>query len=104
MREIPLENIPNQGLETTIDNIDYSIQLRTIQVFTVADVYSNGKLICAGVRCVPGQALIPYKYLTQDGNFFFYCLNDDYPNYAYFGDTQKLVYLDDAEIASMQTV
>ena len=101
MRDIPLRNVPNQLVETTIDGVAYSIQLRTAQRMTVADVYADGVLLKAGVRCIPGQRLIPYKYLTVGGNFFWYCLNGDYPYYEYFGVNQQLVYLSDAELANL---
>ena len=68
MRDIPLQNVPNQRVETTIDGVSYAIQLRTVQNLTVADVYADGKLLKGGVRCVPGQRLIPYRYLTVGGN------------------------------------
>ena len=101
MREIPLSNVPNQLVETVIDGVAYSIQLRTVQSLTVADVYADGVLLKGGVRCVPGQRLIPYSYLTVGGNFFWYCLNDDYPHYKNFGVDQLLVYLSDAELANL---
>ena len=101
MRDIPLQNVPNQRVETTIDGVSYAIQLRTVQKLTVADVYADGKLLKGGVRCVPGQRLIPYRYLTVGGNFFWYCLNGDYPYYTQFGVDQQLVYLSDAELANL---
>ena len=101
MREVPLLNAPNQRVETTIDGVNYSIQLRTVQSFTTADIYADGEILKAGSRCIPGKPLIPYPYLTRGGNFYFYCLNDDYPYYEYFGITQKLVYLTDEEIAGL---
>lgn len=102
MRDIPLQRTPNQVIETTIDGVEYAIKLSTVQNnMTVADVYADGVLLKAGVRCIPAERLIPYKYLTNGGNFFWYCLNDDYPYYEYFGVTQRLVYLNDAELAAL---
>lgn len=104
MREIPLRQTPNQRIETTIDGVAYAIQLRTATPLTIADIYANGTLVKAGVRCVPGKKLIPYDYLTVGGNFFFYCLENDYPYYEYFGVTQRLIYLSDEEINSASSV
>ena len=101
MYDIPLQGVPQQLIETTLDGVDYAIQLRIAQGMTLADISANGELIKAGVRCIPGKAIIPYDYLTRGGNFFWYCLNGDYPNYQYFETTQFLIYLSDAEIAAL---
>ena len=102
MFDIPLRGVPQQLIETTLDGVDYAIQLRTAQNLTLADISANGELIKAGVRCVPGKPIIPYDYLTRGGNFFWYCLNGDYPYYQYFETTQFLIYLSDEEIAALE--
>ena len=102
MLDIPLRNIPQQRIEMNIDGVDYAIQLRTAQGMTFADTYANGELLKAGVRCVSGQPIIPYNYLTKGGNFFWYCLNDDYPYFENFETTQFLIYLDDVIIATLE--
>lgn len=101
MLDLPLRSVPQQLIETNINGMDYDIQLRTAQDMTLADISINGELIKAGVRCVPGQPIIPYPYLTQGGNFYWYCLNGDYPYYENFETTQFLVYLSDDEIADL---
>ena len=100
MREVPLQNTPNQELETIINSTVFNIRLHTIKQMTVADVYINRVLICAGVRCVPDVPLIPLPYVGRRyGNFVFSCLDANYPYYELFGASQRLVYLLPGEIA-----
>ena len=103
MREIPLQNTPNQEIETVINSTVFNIRFHTVKAMTLADVYINRRLICAGVRCVPGIPLIPFPYMGQRyGNFFFWCLDAKYPVYELFGASQRLVYLSPGEIAEMR--
>lgn len=99
MNNITLQNIPNQEFDITLDEVDYTIRLRTVRDFTLADIEANGELLKSGVRCVPGIPLLPYKYLTRGGNFFFMCLDGNYPYYTQFGVTQELIYISDSELA-----
>ena len=101
MREIPLQETPNQELETVINSTVFNIRLHTIREMTVADVYINRQLICAGVRCVPGMPLIPLRYIADTvGNFYFSCLDANYPYYELFNASQRLLYLSPSEIAA----
>ena len=102
MREIPLQNIPNQEVETVINSTVFNIRLHTIRQITVADVYINRALICAGVRCVPGIPLIPLPYVAEQyGNFIFWCLDANYPVYELFGASQRLLYLSPGELSTL---
>ena len=98
MKEIPLQTVPQQRVEFDIEGVNYVLQLRTAQKMTIADIYADGELIKAGVRCVTGAPLIPYKYLSRGGNFYWYCVDGDYPYYELFATTQFLYYLTDDEI------
>lgn len=102
MREIPLENTPNQEVETVINSTVFNIRLHTVGQMTLADVYINRELICAGVRCVPGIPLIPFPYVAkQSGNFMFWCLDANYPFYELFGASQRLMYLSPGELSTL---
>lgn len=97
MQRLRLQQIPNQSFQITLDQVLYTINLRTINRYdmeiTLADIYANGELLKSSVRCVPDEPLIPYNYLTQNGaNFFWYCLHGDYPYYTNFNTTQVLCY------------
>jgi hypothetical protein len=98
MIEINVQQIPNQEFMRIIDNVRYTIKLRTFHDLTIADITINEKPVKNGVRVLANELLIPYKYLTKGGNFMFVCPNEDNPHYTKFGVTQQLVYLDDSEI------
>lgn len=97
MQRLRLQKIPNQQFNVTLDDVVYTIALRTINrcgvEVTVCDISINGDLRVSGYRCIPNTPLIPYEYLTVNGaNFFFYCLDGDYPYYEQFNVTQVLCY------------
>lgn len=105
------QNNPNQIIDFDYNNNAYAIHLYTIYVstnteniqeyMTLADVYINGSIVSAGVKCIPSQPIIPQTYQTIDGNFYWECVNNDYPIYTQFGQTQKLVFYTTAEIEMM---
>ena len=100
MREVPLQNMPNQEIETVINSNVFNIRLHTVEQMTIADVYINNVLICAGVRCVPNMAIIPFPYISESfGNFVFSCIDANYPYYELFGASQRLIYASPEEIA-----
>lgn len=101
MKEIPLQAKPQQRIETDVDGINYVIQLRTAQQMTLADVYADGVLLRGSCRCIPGKPIIPYKYMTKGGNFFWYSADGSYPYYENFTTTQFLYYLNDEEIENL---
>jgi hypothetical protein len=100
MYKIDLYNIPNQEFDISFDGIRYTIKLRTIQEnFTIADIYIDNELVKSSVRCCPNMPLIPYQYLRGNGgNFFFQCINNDYPTYTLFNKTQTLIYVTKNEL------
>lgn len=106
MLRIQIPNLPNQQFSVTLDNAAYRIHLRTIDrhnvQMTIADIYVNGELVKSSVRCAPDSPLIPYEYMTSGGaNFFFHCLNGDYPFYTEFNRTQILCYGTKEELAEL---
>ena len=102
---------PNQVVQFDYNNTFYSIHLYTVycntnskkqrEYLTIADVVENGNLVIAGVRCVPNSFLIPQKYQVSEGNFRWECVDNDYPFYTKFNQTQQLVFYTTAEIESM---
>lgn len=94
-------DVPNQQFSVQLDNVSYKITLRTCGELTLADIYAAEVLIIGSVICRPQMLLIPYPYLTQGGNFYWRCVNKDYPYYTLFGKTQELYYLSDNEIAEV---
>lgn len=103
---IPLKQTPNQELSVTIDGIFYTIRLRSWTsaggesiIFSSVKIGDNEWI--GATRCVPNQALIPYQYLSSQGNFYFICTDKAYPDYKKFGVEHRLVFLDNKEIAEI---
>ena len=97
MQRLRLQQVPNQQFNITLDGVVYAITLRTVNrcgvEMTLCDVSVNGEAAISGYRCIPNMPLIPYEHLTVNGaNFYFYCLNGDYPYYTQFNVTQVLCY------------
>lgn len=101
MRIIPLDNVPNQVFTVNIEGNVYRIQARTIQDFTLLSVWQNDDLLFYNQVCVPNSFVNPYKYVSEDGRLFFRCLDNEYPNYRQFGNTQTLYFLTPEEAENL---
>ena len=106
---IPLQQTPCQELSVTIDGVFYQIRLRywspnNQEGIIFSQVKVGEKEWTASTRCVSYQGLIPYKYQTNGGNFYFVCTDNDYPNYNKFGVEHKLIYLSNSELEEFANV
>jgi hypothetical protein len=106
---IPLQQTPCQELSVTIEGIFYQIKLRYWSpdgqngvIFSQVKVGDNPW--SGSTRCVPFQGLIPYKYQTNGGNFYFVCTDYDYPDYKKFGIEHRLIFLNDTELKEIENV
>ena len=95
MYEIPINKLPSQLLGVTLENASYLLRLRYVNGLMLADVEINGAAAVKGAKCLPNQKVIPYPYLTQGGNFYFYCRDNGYPDYTKFGGDHRLLFLTD---------
>ena len=98
MQLIELKNIPNQVFNTTINDAQYRIQIRTMQNLTFLSVWKNEVILFHNQLCVPNEFINPYNYISTDGKFYFRCLDDEYPTYKQFGNTQYLLFLSNDEV------
>jgi len=98
MTRIFLENIPQQEFDLNIDNVVYHLRLRDGGGFTFVDIATNTEQLINGLIAGANLPIIPYPYLTRGGNFIFYCLDNEYPNYENFESTQYLYYVSDDEL------
>lgn len=106
---IPLKQTPNQELSVTINGIFFIIRLRYWSSDGENGIMFNQVKVedkdwTGSTRCVPNQALIPYQYLSDSGNFYFICSDNQYPDYKKFGVEHRLVFLDEKEIAEINNV
>lgn len=95
---IAIKNVPNQEFTTAIDNVFYRVDLRTIQENTYMSVWANGELLFYNQLCVPNEYVNPYKYLSINGRFYFSCLDNEYPFFKNFNNTQKLLFYTTDEV------
>lgn len=100
MQEIELNSTPNQSLGVTLNGINYKLNIKLFDDVLYMTVYAANVLLCSGVRAMPNQVVIPYPYLTDGGNFFWYCSDGEYPDWNKFNNRHKLLWLTDAEIAA----
>ncbi len=98
MQLIELENIPNQIFNVVLNGVDYRIKIRTIQDLTFMSVWQGNTVLFLNQLCTPNEFVNPYKYVSANGKLFFDCIDDEYPNYRLFGNTQKLYFLDKEEV------
>jgi hypothetical protein len=105
MINIPVSNIPNQSLSIQIDNINYIIRIHACNDnqdlgtnILAVDIIKDNTIVVTGMRAVSGTPLLPYPYLTTDGNFIFVTQNDEYPNWRLLGVNQYLIYVSFSEI------
>lgn len=97
---IDLTSIPNQTFSINLDGVNYRIALRTIQEMTYMSVWANGEILFYNQLCVPNAYVNPYNYVGVNGKFFFKCINNDYPNYQLFGNTQSLYFVPSEEVSN----
>lgn len=101
MIEIELRSIANQQFGVEIGEDRYLIRIRTFNDMTLMDISVNDVDILDGGRCIPNQAIIPYRQKTRGGNFLFVCPNKHYPHYTRFGVSQTFAWLTDDELESL---
>ena len=101
MQLIDLQNIPNQVFSTVLNNTDYRIAVRTIQDLTLISVWKSGEILFYNQVCTPNAFVNPYNYVSGDGKLYFYCLDNEYPNYKQFGNTHNLYFLTPDEVGAL---
>lgn len=95
---VPIKNVPNQVFSITLNGVGYRIMLRTIQGLTFMSVWVNNEALFYNQICTPNNWVNQYNYISVNGKFYFYCLDDEYPNYEKFGITQALYFLTPEEV------
>lgn len=99
MRNIPISAVPNQQITLTIGSNRWSIRLKVAVSSMIADILLNDRPIVLGQRIAVGTPIIPYDYLSLDGNFLLLVDGEDLPDWQKFGVSQQLVYVSPEELA-----
>jgi hypothetical protein len=99
MQTVALSAVPNQTFSTTLNGNRYDFAIYLCNGSMCCDVSVNEVTAVSGQRICNGTFMIPFfAYSIPNGNFLLLTTNDDLPDYTQFGNTQTLIYLDEAEI------
>jgi hypothetical protein len=101
MIDIDLAAIPNQTVSIRLDDQLYRITIRETRGVMSADIMRDDELLIQGARIVAGTPILPYVY-QENGNFVLLTEDEEYPYYDKFGESQSLVYVTPAEIATLR--
>ena len=99
---VPLKNVPNQTFNIVLNGEDYRLMLKTIQGATFLSAWINGELLFYNQLCTPNNWVNPYNYVSVNGKLYFRCLDDNYPFYTNFNQTQNLIFYTPEEVAEME--
>ncbi|MBC5791104.1 phage baseplate plug family protein [Providencia sp. JUb39] len=92
MQEIPLNTVPNQRLRVSLGDDEWELTIKVARSVMFCDIKRNDITLIQGIRVMPNQPLIPYRYLSGTGNFAFITDNDELPWWEQFGKSQYLVW------------
>jgi hypothetical protein len=95
--QVPIQSVPNQLFDITLDNNAFQISIKTTNGVMSMSVSINGEFIVENVRVVAGAPVIPYRY-KEKGNFVFFTANYELPIYTAFNTTQYLAYYTASEL------
>lgn len=95
MKIIPLNTAPNQRLRVTLDGREWELTIKAARRVMCCDIRCDDTVLIQAVRMMPGQPLIPYRYLSSGGNFALLTAGDELPWWEEFGKTQTLVWWSD---------
>lgn len=101
MLNIPLQAIPNQSFSLQINNSTYDLAVYDCGNIMAVDITINNAVIVTGVRAVPNNFLLPYRYL-ENGNFYITSLDGEYPDWRRFGLDQFMVFASQAELNAIR--
>lgn len=100
MRNVPLQATANQAISITVDRNRWDITIKAAIDTMVVDLRLNDQVIVRGLRIMPNQPMIPYRYLATVGNFMLLTVDDALPDWRRFETDQEMVYATAEEIAS----
>ncbi|MCY1196401.1 hypothetical protein D9M72_77440 [compost metagenome] len=98
MIAIDLIRAPNQSLSATINGVLWELTIKVARGTMLADVRRDGVDLILGQRIVAEYPILPYRYLSHQGNFAILTRDGELPWWEEFGRSQSLVYLDPSEV------
>ena len=98
MYNIQLLKTPNQSFNFMVGNNAFVVELRTIQELTFASIFVNGEPLLYSQLCIPNNFINLYRYISVGGKFYFKCIDNEYPHFSKFGETQQLLFYTEDEL------
>ena len=98
MRDISLLAVPNQTFSATINGVLWELTIKVAVGTMLADVRRDGVDLVLGQRIVAEFPILPYRYLSHQGNFAILTRDGELPWWEEFGRSQSLIYLEPAEV------
>lgn len=98
MRDITLLAVPNQTFSATINGVLWELTIKAAVGTMVADVKRDGVDLVLGQRIIAEFPILPYRYLSHQGNFAILTRDGELPWWEEFGRSQSLIYLEPAEV------
>lgn len=99
MLEYNIDDIPRQSFNIFVDGRNFRIDLKRCANIMAASVYIDEVPLIENRRCVAGSPLVPYGMMR--GNFFILTQADELPINCEFGKTNRFVFLDEKDLASV---
>jgi len=98
VRDITLLAVPNQTFSATINGVLWELSIKVARGTMLADVRRDGVELVLGQRIVAEFPILPYRYLSHQGNFAILTRDGELPWWEEFGRSQSLIYLEPAEV------
>ena len=98
MITIDLMRTPNQSLTFTHEGVLWKLVIKVGNTTMVADISRNEEPLIRGTRIVADAPIMPYRYLSTDGNFAIATVDGEIPWWEKFGSDHTLVYLSPEEV------
>jgi hypothetical protein len=100
MIKLNLDIQPNQSLKYQNDQELYEIVIRTTSKSTFYSVFRDKVEIISNQLLIANTLLIQSKYQQTNGNFIFYSISNEFPDYNKFNVSQFLYYATNEELAN----
>jgi hypothetical protein len=102
MQQIPLQAVPNQQVQTTLDTQDCQIAVYQKSQGLFVDLNVGGTDISVGILALNGIPICPFNYAAFSGYLIFIdTQGDNDPTYDGLGNRYQLIYLTEDEIGDL---
>ena len=96
---LDLTPTPNQAISYVDDDgVLWALTFKVANKTMCVDIDRQNIPLLRGQRVVADCPIIPYRHLSESGNFIFMTENDELPWYENFGASCQLLYVSAAEI------